>query len=77
MSDIVRQGQYRVEINPSRDFRYVAYATRYAFGSICLLRKRGIYLISNYRKAIIYRIRTKREYIESTGLTYRHKRIIM
>ncbi len=29
-----------------RDLRYVAYATRYAFGSICLLGKRGIYIIS-------------------------------
>ena len=35
-----------VEINPLRDFRYVANATRYSCRSICLLRKRGIYLIS-------------------------------
>ena len=45
-----------VEINPLRDFRYVADATRYAYGSICLLRKREIYLISSLSKAKIYRI---------------------
>ena len=54
----------RIEINPLRDFRYVANATRYACGSICLLRKRGIYLISNWSKATIYRVRAKREHIE-------------
>ena len=35
-----------VDINPLRDFRYVANATRYSCRSICLLRKRGIYIIS-------------------------------
>ena len=48
----------RIEINPLRDFRYVANATRYAFGSICLLRKRGIYLISNWCS------QSERQYIE-------------
>ena len=63
----------RIEINPLRDFRYVTIATRYACGSICLLRKRGIYLISNWSEATIYRVRAKREHIESTKLTYRQK----
>ncbi len=53
MRDVLN-GQSRVEINPLRDFRYVADATRYAYGSICVLRKRGIYLISNWRGATIY-----------------------
>ena len=63
----------RIEINPLWDFRYVTIATRYACGSICLLRKRGIYLISNWSEATIYRVRAKREHIESTKLTYRQK----
>ena len=64
----------RIEINPLRDFRYVAIATRYACGSICLLLKRGIYLISNWSEATIYRVRAKREHIESAKPTYRQKK---
>ena len=45
-----------VEINPLRDSRYVANATRYSCRSICLLRKRGIYLISSLSRAKTYRI---------------------
>ena len=56
----------RIEINPLRDFRYVAIATRYACGSICfcitrhrrdMSKARGIYLISNWSEATIYRVR--------------------
>ena len=56
-----------------RDFRYVDDATRYAFGSICfciprqrrdMSKAKGIYLISNWCEATIYRVRAKREHIE-------------
>ena len=55
----------RIEINPQRDFRQVANATRYACGSICfcitrhrrdMSKARGIYLISNGSEATIYRV---------------------
>ena len=54
-----------VEINPLRDFRYVANATRYAYGSICfciprqrrdMSKAKGIYLISSLSRAKTYRI---------------------
>ena len=45
-----------IEINPLRDFRYVANATRYSCRSICLLRKREIYLISSLSEVKAYRI---------------------
>ena len=73
----------RIEINPLRNFRYVANATRYACGSICfciprqrrdMSKARGIYLISNWSEATIYRVRAKREHIESTKLIYRQKK---
>ena len=43
---------------------------RYAKG----LKNQGIYLISNWSEATIYRVRAKREHIESTKLTYRQKK---
>ena len=63
----------RIEINPLRDFRYIAdgnyvpSATRYACGSICfciprqrreMSKARGIYLISNWCS------QSERQYIE-------------
>ena len=56
--------------------------TRYAFGSICfciprqrrdMSKAKGIYLISNWRVATIYRVRAKREHIEWAKPTYRQK----
>ena len=55
-------------------FSIYACGVRYVLThSICLLRKRGIYLISNWRVATIYRVRAKREHIEWAKLTYRQK----
>ena len=46
-------------------FSIYACGVRYVLAhSICLLRKRGIYLISNWCVATIYRVRAKREHIE-------------
>jgi hypothetical protein len=63
-TSVVSLRTQRIDINPLRDCRYVADATRYAYGSICLLRKRGIDIISKPTEREVISNLPKGKYIE-------------